>query len=534
MRRVSLAALIAFALLGCDADPLAPRHGSRPDAAAARVSAPTLSAAATSGTQTVLSWPDNLRNEDGWEVWRSSSGATGTFALLASLGPNSTMYTDGGLTPVTEYCYNVRSFRKTGSNRAYGAFFTPSCATTLAPPPPPTNVNAAFGDNPWVSLTWASPSSAPNTLRVQRSGNADGPWTTLADVAGTATTYTDHDVVAEQQYCYRVTSITFSGEGPSNVDCAVRPNAPTNVLAVSRDAQSVDVSWTDNSKFEAVYEIERSLNAWTVDARSSVDANVTTYHDGNVASNTRYWYRLRAKSADAVSPYSAWATAVPVSGPPAAPSIGLVPDCSTCVTASGIVSGGTEGVRVERSAGGSGWVAAATVLTTSDYWWLFERGRTTEQQVCYRATAFNSAGDSPVSAERCTTPPAPPSDVYYVGVDGGIEVRWTNRSAVAAGFLVTTYFVDYSGESCDGYVCRIDHYYDVPDPNATKTVVPVHEIPWYVCTTTREGGCSDYVILSQPPEIPVGNSRIPNLLPRLSAQRPSSLPHLSQFVRRHR
>ena len=532
MRRALPAATILFLLLGCGGDFLSPRRHVPVGATDARSPAPALTTSWSSSTQIDLSWTDNVPNETGWEVWRSTSGATGTFTLLATLGPNATSYSNVNLAPTTEYCYKVRSFRKTGPGATYGDFLNVSCTTTPTPTPAPTNVNASFGDNSSVSVTWTSPGSAAFSFRVERSGTVDGPWTTLALLDAAATSYRDFNVTIEQLYCYRVSSIGTAGETPAKPDCSVKPNAPTNLAAVPSDATSVDVSWTDNSQFESQYEIQRSLDAWTVQATATVSANVATYHDVGLPSNTRYYYRVRAKTADATSPYSAWATAMPVSGPPAAPTVDYVyPSCSTCASAYGSAAGGTESVRIERSTGGGEWVAVFTQIVTNS-WYFNDGSLVTEQPVCYRAVAINSAGESSPSTERCTTPPAAPSDAYVVWLESGdAEVHWTNHSAVNDGFLVATYYWDYSGDYC-GWGCQVEQDFLVSDRTATQTVIPGWLTPWYVCAT-KDGGCSDGAEISTagPTAIAAASLRLNTVTPALRTKLPKPL---RDFVERGR
>jgi hypothetical protein len=534
MRRALPAAWLLFLLLGCGGDFLSPRRHV-PGAADARTPAPALATSWFSSTRIDVSWTDNVPNETGWEVWRSTTGATGTFTVLASLAANITSYSDVGLTPGTEYCYKVRWFRKTGPGAAYGDFLNVSCTTTPTPPPPPTNVNASFGDNSWVSVAWASPTSAVSSLRVERSGTVAGPWTTLLILTdAAATSYTDFNVTIEQLYCYRVSSISIGGEAPSSADCTVKPNAPTNIAAVPSDAQSVDVSWTDNSQFESEYEIQRSIDGWSVQATTTVSANVTSYHDGALTSNIRYYYRVRAKTTDAASSYSPWATAMPVSGPPGTPTVDYAyPYCSTCAAAYGSVAGGTESIRVERSAGGGGWVVAGT-QPASNGWYFSESGLVTEQAVCYRAVAINSAGASSPSNERCTTPPAAPSDVSVVWLEtGDAEVHWTNHSAVNDGYIVATYYYDYSGEYCY-WGCQVEQDFLVFDRTATQTVVPGWLTPWYVCAT-KDGGCSDAVEISTAGAIASTATvlRLNTVTPALRTKLPKPLRDLVERGRPH-
>ncbi|MCC6652382.1 MAG: T9SS type A sorting domain-containing protein [Candidatus Eisenbacteria bacterium] len=77
-----------------------------------------------------LAWTDNATTETSYEVERSVAGPGGPFAPLATLAPNSTSYTDGAVSPLSEYCYRVRATNSGGSSLWAG----PECATTTAEP----------------------------------------------------------------------------------------------------------------------------------------------------------------------------------------------------------------------------------------------------------------------------------------------------------------------------------------------------------------------------------------------------------------
>ncbi|MFQ5890182.1 MAG: S8 family serine peptidase [Gemmatimonadota bacterium] len=77
-----------------------------------------------------LVWMDNSVDEDGFAIERRL-GQTGTFAEIAQVGADVTTYSDVGLIPETEYCYQVRAFNA-GGNSGYTNI---SCATTEAANP---------------------------------------------------------------------------------------------------------------------------------------------------------------------------------------------------------------------------------------------------------------------------------------------------------------------------------------------------------------------------------------------------------------
>ena len=85
------------------------------------LNAPTsLTAVTQSDTSIVLTWQDNSNNEDGFTVERKT-GEAGTYVQIATVGPNTTGYTDpaAGLTANTYYYYRVRSYNAANGNSHY-------------------------------------------------------------------------------------------------------------------------------------------------------------------------------------------------------------------------------------------------------------------------------------------------------------------------------------------------------------------------------------------------------------------------------
>jgi Divergent InlB B-repeat domain len=74
------------------------------------------------GAGLTLTWQDNSTNEDGFKIER---GVSGSYAQIASVGPNIQSYTDMGLLAGTTYCYRVRAFNSSGVSSPSNE----SCAT---------------------------------------------------------------------------------------------------------------------------------------------------------------------------------------------------------------------------------------------------------------------------------------------------------------------------------------------------------------------------------------------------------------------
>jgi hypothetical protein len=70
--------------------------------------APTsLAGVANSATQVTLTWKDNSTNETGFEVYRSTAGAT--YALISTTAASAQTYVDTGLSVSVPYAYKIRA-----------------------------------------------------------------------------------------------------------------------------------------------------------------------------------------------------------------------------------------------------------------------------------------------------------------------------------------------------------------------------------------------------------------------------------------
>ena len=106
----------------------------RVDAAAPPAAPSGLTATAKSATRIDLTWTDNAATEDGFRIERCTgvvnvTCADADFAQIAQTGPNTTTYSDTGLSAATAYSYRVRAFNGAG-NSAYS-----NAATAITPVP---------------------------------------------------------------------------------------------------------------------------------------------------------------------------------------------------------------------------------------------------------------------------------------------------------------------------------------------------------------------------------------------------------------
>src|SRR5438874_10274630 len=258
MRMHFLAAFAAVHLAACDERVVAPRTPNTTAEAAARSSAAqNLYTYVVSVSQISMQWNDNARNETGWEVHRSTNGASGTFALRGTVAADVTSYVDTALAQLTEYCYEVRSFRVTGGRKSYDSFSNVSCTTTPSLPAPPTGVRVVPGPSS-ADVSWTNSVSQTDSTRLERAAEISGPSQRVATFTlsylPNATSYREYGLPLEQPVCYRLIALNQWGASPpSNTPCTVPIAPPSDLVAVSDDGHTVHLTWKDNSAYEDGY-----------------------------------------------------------------------------------------------------------------------------------------------------------------------------------------------------------------------------------------------------------------------------------------
>jgi len=473
----------AFVLFGgCDAKhPLDPPT-DQPSLLAAAQKGPSGLVANPLPGAISLGWQDNSPNETGFEVLRSTTGASGTFATIATTAAKVTYYTDSGLDPKQQYCYKVQAL---GQQKRVISVSNTVCATPL--PLEPSKV-AAMLLNTWtVQITWTDNSINEDGFRVERAGSDAGPWTTLVTTSQGITSAQDgNSTPSQERVCYRVVAFNKYGDAPaSNTACTAFPFAPTNLVAKAVDGQTIDLTWTDNSAFEDGYEVQRCCQTgWIVVA--NLPANAVSYRDGGLVPNVRYYYTVRAKKDQGFSEYSNYASAITATAPPSAPVAGAYPASSSIITVYWYDNSGiAETFRVERSFdGGTSWTAFGSIAPGQTS--LDDEGRTPEQQVCYRVYAANSLGESGPSNTACTAPPIGPTDLVATTVDyQTIDLTWADHSGVEDGYWVLRYDYSYG----DWVIAA-----ELPANTTTFTDTGLWSDTWYsyYVVASRDGGTSDY------------------------------------------
>jgi pimeloyl-ACP methyl ester carboxylesterase len=92
------------------------------------------------------------------------------------------------------------------------------------------------------------------------------------------------------------------------------PNmSPSNLIVEPMDTNKLKLTWSDRADNETGIEVWRSATyGGTYTLLTTLAANITTYTDASVATNTRYFYKVRVKNGSVFSAYSNIATSTSI------------------------------------------------------------------------------------------------------------------------------------------------------------------------------------------------------------------------------
>jgi fibronectin type 3 domain-containing protein len=283
------------------------------------LSAPAgLSATPKSDTVVELFWTDTSPSETGFEIQRSTDGGT-TFARIGEAAANASRYEDSqGLSQNTTYMYRVRALGD-GAATDYS-----QTAQVLTLPAAPTDLTVEPGDGKQLDLRWSASEPRPRAFKIERREIGRTVFQRIAELPGAELSSTDTNVAEGRTYEYRVRAVNSSGDSaPSNRARRqipmTPPAVPTGVALTVTSGTQIDLAWTDASKNETGFTIERRADGEEFAKVGDVRANVTRFRDTGLTPGTTYTYRVKATNAGGDSPWSEEVSGATPANPPAAP-----------------------------------------------------------------------------------------------------------------------------------------------------------------------------------------------------------------------
>jgi RHS repeat-associated protein len=384
-----------------------------------------LTATVISSTQVNLAWTDNSTNETEFVVERSDG--TG-FVALASIGANTTSYSDTTAISPTAYSYRVKAVNS-GSSSPYS-----NSVTLLAGP---SNLSATVISSTRVDLAWADNSTDEANFVVERA-TGTGSFATLATLGANVTSYSNTTATAGTTYSYRVKAKTSTASSlytnPVTVTTIPNaPSAPTNLTATGISSTQIDLSWTDSATNESGFVVERLDGASYVEI-ATVGANTSSYSDATATSATSSSYRVKAVNGGGSSAYSNIAIV------PAAPT-----NFSATVMSSTKVllewtdnSSNESNFVVERATGTGAYAVVATLAANvTNYTNTTSAGTTYNYRVRAKTSTGNSVNTVPVTVTTPATSPVAPTNTRAAALSATeVKVLWTDKSSNEAGFVV--------------------------------------------------------------------------------------------------
>ncbi len=360
-------------------------------------------------------------------------------------------------------CYNSlkRSFETRGNMSKNKAailllilsivFFSgcPNPTPSSNPPAAPDSLTATGVSATSVQLSWSDKSDNESGFEVEGSATG-GQFSLLGTTAADAKQYLATGLTPQTGYSFRVRAVGSDGKSAysntaSATTPAVVPNAPSNLVATSSGATSINLTWTDNSTDETGFIIERSAVSSTTGFSqiAALAANTTGYPDTTgLSATTPYWYRVKA--AGTAGNDSAWsnvATATTSVTPPAAPT-NLVATASSSyeIDLTWTDNSGNEtGFTLERSSvsdtTGFSEVSSSIAANAVSY---NDTNGSAGTIYWYRIKATNAGGPSGYSntASAATFLLNPTGlTATAIGPDS-ISLAWTDNSANETGFIV--------------------------------------------------------------------------------------------------
>ncbi len=409
-----------------------------------------LKAAFVSASGVLLTWMDNSANENGFKIVKAVKGQK-DYKLVCTLAPNTTTYEDARIIPGTTYLYRIVSFNDFGRTEYSKPI---SITIPAAPPSKPENIEALLVESTRVKITWKDTSvvkrgsisvRGASSFKIQRKDPGKEGFETIAAVGPGSIYYTDTNLLPDTNYSYQVISCNKDGEGVSDAvnikTSRGLPQPPSGLKIMDVSQTDISLSWAGNCS-ETGFRVERRKGNTPYEEIAIMGADITSYRDTDVISNTTYSYRVCAYNLSGDSKYSSEAQATTKDTQPFFPS-----ELKAIVGEDGIElswqdnSSNERGFRIERKHDTTQFEEIAMLEANKRYY--EDKNISPKTTYIYRIYAYNDIGNSRYSYEVKVITPAPPNPPCLPAELKGmatspsqINLSWLDNSSDEEGFVI--------------------------------------------------------------------------------------------------
>jgi fibronectin type 3 domain-containing protein len=409
--------------------------------------------------QITLTWSAPVSNGGsaitGYRIYRGT--ASGALTPLTDVTASVTSFTDSGLGNNARRFYAISAINVAGE----GARTSELTATTFGTPLAPTSFSVTAGANAGeITLQWAAPSSdggnAISAYHVYR-GTTNTALSFIADLAGSARSFTDSSLPENSQRFYAVSASNSVGEGPrtavTSATTFARPSVPQNVTATAGPANGqITVGWavpaTNGGTAVTGYRIYRGTTSGSLLAVADVAATARSFTDTGLPENTLHFYAVSAINGVGEGVRSTEVSALSM-GRPSAPAASIVSGPNAGQLTLSWTPPATDGgraitkYRVYRGTTAGTLVALADLPATATG--FLDSGLGSNTTRFYAVSAFNSSGEGALSAVVSGTTFSGPSAPQHLRtapglIPGTVAVIW-DAPASDGGRPLTSYKV---------------------------------------------------------------------------------------------
>jgi titin len=390
-------------------------------------------------TKLELYWLDQSSNESGFHIYRSTDGGQ-NYTLIGDAQANSQFYADTNLTPGTKYTYKVTAFNEGGENGTW--IDSGTTLQVVVAPGAPGSITFANITTSALTLNWTDSAANESGYRVYRSSDGTN-FSKIADLSANATSFADSGLSNDTTYYYKIAAWNTGGEtvaGPvSQKTLLAAPTAPGQLTVSSPTANSLQLSWADNSSSESGYKVYRSADGWNYTLIGTVAANVTSFSDTGLSANTSYSYKIAAWNGGGEAASNAASGMTLVAAPTAPAAVTFANVTTTAMKLSWNDSAGEKGYRVYRSTDGVNFAKVADLNADTTSYSDTALAPTTTYY--YKIAAWNGGGETTASASQKTaTPEVAPAQPTWLTVayptQTKLELYWLDQSYNESGFHI--------------------------------------------------------------------------------------------------